>query len=152
LSGRTKDLSLSGAGFELDRHDGFAAKLGDRVRVFIAEVGFVAATVVRQQDQFIGVAFALPASVERDLLIRKLFTIAVETTEIAASAWSSTAAILRSIWDVRTEIPDQAEERASGIVIDFPVEKLPARSLVVAPRPATIRLSDIGAARRTFAA
>ena len=151
LSGRTKDLSLSGAGFELDRQGTFA-KLGDTVRVFITEVGFVAATVVRQSDRFIGVAFALPASVERDLLIRKLFTVALEIPDITASAWSSTAAMLKSIWEVRTEMSDQAEEAAPGVVIDFPVEKLPARSLVVSPRPATMRLSDIGAARRSFAA
>jgi cellulose synthase (UDP-forming) len=152
LTGRTKDLSLSGAGFELDRHGAFSPSLGDRVRVFLSEVGFVAATVARQQDRFIGVAFALPPSVERDLLIRKLFTIAIETAEIAASAWSSTAAMLRSIWDVRTEIADQAEERVPGVVIDFPVERLPARSLVLSPRPGLLRLAEIGAARRTFAA
>jgi cellulose synthase (UDP-forming) len=152
LTGRTKDLSLSGAGFELDRHGAFAARLGDTVRVFMAEVGFVAATVVRQTERFIGVAFALPASVERDLLIRKLFTVGLATTKIDASAWSSTGAMLKSIWDVRTEMTDQAEESAPGVVIDFPVEKLPARSLVVSPRPGTSRLSEIGAARRTFAA
>ena len=127
------------------------------MRVFIAEVGFVAATVVRQTDRFIGVAFALPASLERDLLIRKLFTVGLETTEVEASAWSSTGAMLKSIWDVRTEMSDQVEERAPGVVIpgvviDFPLEKLPARSLVVSPRPGTSRLSEIGAARRTFAA
>jgi cellulose synthase (UDP-forming) len=151
LSGRTKDLSLSGAGFELDR-DGAFAKLGDTMRVFISEVGFVAGTVARQQDRFIGIAFALPASVERDLLIRKLFTVGLETTEVTASAWSSTAAMLKSIWEVRTEMSDQVEERAPGVVVDFPVEKLPARSLVVSPRPGLSRLPEIGAARRTFAA
>lgn len=149
LEGRTKDMSLSGAGFELDRGRTFAAKAGDTVRVFITEVGFVAGTLVRLSDRFMGIRFALPASIERDLLIRKLFTAGLDTTKVDTSAWSSTAALIKSIWEIRTEMADQVEDNA---VIAFPVERLPARSLVISPRPTISRLSEIGAARRTFAA
>ena len=150
-TGRTLDMSLSGAGFELDR-DLMSAKAGDIVRVFITEVGFVAASVVRQSDRFMAVNFMLPASLERDLLIRKLFTAGLDINEMKVSTLSSTAAILKSIWDIRTEMPDLLEEDGPDVVVSFPIEKLAARSHVTLPRPRTARLADISAARRNFAA
>ena len=66
--------------------------------MFITEVGFVAATVVRYTGGLLAVRFNLPPGVERDLLIRKLFTAGLDATTVNASAFSSTRALLMSIW------------------------------------------------------
>src|SRR5262249_17085798 len=131
-SGRIKDISLSGVAIERNTDRALAARTGDSVRVFITEVGFVAGTVVRQVEEFISVQFALAPSVERDLLIRKLFTAGLDTTYVQASALSTTGAILRSIWKTRTEIPVvTAPATVDPVVIPLLDEKLPARSLVI---------------------
>ena len=152
LEGQIRDISLSGVGFEIKGNRPASANVGDTVRVFVAEVGFIAATVARQTNNFVGAQFVLPVSLERDLLIRKLFTAGFNTSHVEVSAWSSTGALLSSIWNIRTEIPGRAEELPAGVVIKFPTQKLPIRSLVISPRPGIVRLSDIGAARQFFAA
>ena len=95
---RIKDISLSGTGIEADPDRPPPVNVGDRVRVFITEVGFVAGTVVRQIGRFLGVKFVLPASMERDLLIRKLFTAGLDTTYVRASGWAVVRAMFQSIW------------------------------------------------------
>ena len=151
-AGRIKDISLSGVGLVADTDRAPAAHDGDRVRVFITEVGFVAGTVVRQRGGFLGVQFDLPASVERDLLIRKLFTSGRDTTNVNASVWLATCDMLKSIWGMRTEMLEQAAEETSNVVVAFPIEKLPARSLVVAPQPQRSRFSDLAEQRCKIAA
>jgi cellulose synthase (UDP-forming) len=89
---------------------------------------------------------------ERDLLIRKLFTAGLDGEEVHVTAWSSTVAILKSILSLRTEMSGSSAPADTGEVIEFPTERLPARSLVNPPKPSVARLSDISAARRTFAA
>ncbi len=148
LSGRIKDISLSGVGIVVDRP--IDAKLGERLRVFIAEVGFVAGTAVRPDDEFLGIHFDLPPSVERDLLIRKLFTVGRDTTNVSTSAWSVTGALFRSIWGARTELPAISGEATALAPVG--AERLPQRSLVVLPRPQAARLSDLVEARRSLAA
>jgi cellulose synthase (UDP-forming) len=142
-----KDISLSGAAMVVDRP--IDAKIGERLRLFITEVGFVAATVIRSNDGQVGVQFDLPASTERDLLIRKLFTAGRDTRNDVGSAWSATAMMLTSIWKTRTELLPSASP-ATFATTD--VERLPARSLVVPPQPPVIRLSDLSEARRGIAA
>jgi cellulose synthase (UDP-forming) len=142
-----KDISLSGAAIIADRP--IDPNVGERLRLFIAEVGFVAATVIRSNDRQVGVQFDLPASSERDLLIRKLFTAGRDTRNDSGSAWSATATMLTSIWKTRTELPPSASP-ATFATTD--VERLPARSLVVPPQPQVIRLSDLSEARRGIAA
>jgi cellulose synthase (UDP-forming) len=151
-SGWIKDISLSGVGLVGDAARALAAGAGESVRVFITEVGFVAGTVVRQADQFLGVQFDLPQSVERDLLIRKMFTGGLDTTNVSTSAWSATSAMLHSIWDARTDMLESAEQRAADTIVALPVEKLPARSLVVSPKPQTLRLAVLVEKRRSIAA
>jgi cellulose synthase (UDP-forming) len=150
-AGRIKDISLSGVGLAGGGNQALAALAGERVRVFITEVGFVAGTVARQRGQFLGVQFDLPPSVERDLLIRKMFTGGLDTTKVVTSAWSATGAMLKSVWQMRTEMLDAAE-KPSDVVVVSPVEKLPARSLVISPQPQTFRLSDLVENRRRIAA
>ena len=81
----------TGAAIIADENRALATEAGEKARVFITEVGFVAATVVRQTGQFLAVHFDLPPCVERDLLIRKLFTAGLDATTVNASAFSSTA-------------------------------------------------------------
>ena len=150
LTGRIKDISLSGVGVVADRP--FAAKPGERLWVFIAEVGFVAGTVARPTEKFLGIQFDLPPSVERDLLIRKLFTAGRDTTNVRASAWTATSAMLKSVWGARAELPAVTGEAASNTLAASRAEKLPPRSLVIPPQPQTARLSDLVEARRALAA
>ena len=46
--GRIKDISLSGVAFVAERP--IVSRLGERLRVFLSEVGFVAGTVVRSTE------------------------------------------------------------------------------------------------------
>jgi cellulose synthase (UDP-forming) len=131
---RLKDISLSGIGIEVNGESGPRLALGERVRTFIIEVGFVSGMVVRRHKERLGIHFDLPASIERDLLIRKLFTSGFDTAAVSASTWSVTAAMLGSVWSTRsaiattTALPDADQELAEA------VQKLPASSLVVAPK------------------
>ena len=146
--GRIKDISLSGVGIVLDRS--IDAKLGERLQVFIAEVGFVAGTVVRPDEMFLGIHFDLPQSIERDLLIRKLFTAGRDTTNVRVSAWSVTGALFKSIWGNSSGSPATSTEAATAV--PGAIETLPQQSLVVPPRAQTARLSDLGEARSALAA
>ena len=146
-TGRIKDISLSGAAIIADRDRAVATKAGEPIQVFIAEVGFVAATVVRQTERFLAVHFHLPAGIERDLLIRKLFTAGLDATAVNASALSATGAMLTSIWSTgKTRVETEAH-----IFPQSPGQKLPAQSLVVPSHPQPKRLADL-AAERSIAA
>jgi cellulose synthase (UDP-forming) len=151
-SGSIKDISLSGVALKADSDRALSAQTGDSVRVFITEVGFVAGAVVRQVDQDLSIQFDLPVSVERDLLIRKLFTAGLDTTNVNTSAVSSTSAILKSIWQTRTNMLEIAAGKTPDIRAAAPVEKLTARSLVILPQPKKTHLSEIVKTRRAMAA
>jgi cellulose synthase (UDP-forming) len=142
-TGRIKDISLSGVAIVADENLALATKSGEMARVFIAEVGFVAASVVRQAGRFLAVHFNLPLSVERDLLIRKLFTAGLDATTVNASAFSSTGAMLMSIWSAG-ETREGVEAR---VVLASPIEKLPAQSLVVLSRAQPESLAELAADR-----
>jgi cellulose synthase (UDP-forming) len=148
LIGRTKDISMSGAGIVVENAGAMPA-VGDRIRLYVAEVGFVAGDVVRTDDGFFGVRFDLPPSVERDLMIRKLFTSGFDTAPGHSSAWASTAAVLRTIWanqtvEIGAAIPVEVEAK--------PTPKLPARSFLLAPRKGPLHLAELGVQRRRRAA
>ena len=145
-TGRIKDISLSGVAIAVDEDRALASKIGEHVRVFIAEVGFVAATVVRQTGRLLAVQFDLPPCVERDLLIRKLFTTGLDATTVNASAFSSTGALLMSVWSTGRRQAG-VEPPATPALPD----KLPAQSLVVLAQPVPQRLADL-AAERSIAA
>ncbi len=147
-SGRIKDISLSGVGIIADRTRAPAARTGDPLRVFIPEVGFVVGTAVRQVGELLGVQFDLPPSIERDLLIRKLFTAGLDTTNVAASVLSATGAMLMSIWSTRAEVPAGAPSQPD----ETAVEKLPACSLVIPPQARRERWADLVEQRRAMAA
>jgi cellulose synthase (UDP-forming) len=148
-TGRIKDISLTGVAILADENLALATKSGETARVFIAEVGFVSVTVVRQAGPFLAVHFELPPCVERDLLIRKLFTSGLDATTITASALSSTGAMLMSIWSASgMQIANESER---GVVPVLALEKLPAQSLVVLAKVHPERLAIL-AANRSIAA
>jgi cellulose synthase (UDP-forming) len=146
-TGRTKDMSLSGAAIVADENRALVSEVGEHVRVFVAEVGFVAASVIRKADRLLAVRFNLPAGLERDLLIRKLFTAGLDATTVNASAFSSLSAMLMSIWSTRRK-DAKVEPPAAAVATS---DKLPAQSLVILARPAAQRLADV-AAERSIAA
>ena len=151
--GQTRDISLSGAGIGAKVDRGFSATIGDRVRVFIVEVGFVDGTVVRKRGvEFLGIEFDLPASIERDLLIRKLFTSGVDTTNVRTSGWAATLAMLKSVWAMRTQMVEHTAETDHSILVLPVVEKLPARCLVISPQAQRLGLTVLSAKRRTMPA
>jgi cellulose synthase (UDP-forming) len=149
-TGRIKDISLTGIAIIADENRALATEAGERARVFIAEVGFVAATVVRQTGHFLAVHFDLPPCIERDLLVRKLFTAGLDATTVNASALSSTGAMLMSIWVTGTTRSDAA--LAAQVSPMVPAEKLPAESLLIPSQRQPKRLANIAAGRRSIAA
>jgi cellulose synthase (UDP-forming) len=149
-TGRIKDISLTGVAITVDENRALATKNGQRARVFITEVGFVAATVVRQTGRFLAVHFDLPPCIERDLLVRKLFTAGLNATTVNASAFSSTGAMLMSIWAAGTTRLDP--EPAVQVFPSGLTERLPAESLVIPSQSEPKHLANIAAQRRSIAA
>jgi cellulose synthase (UDP-forming) len=101
---------------------------------------------VRKSDDFLGVQLNLQRSIERDLLIRKLFTAAVANASVDVSVLTATGMLLKSIWSVPTDAIQTTPEATPAI------KKLPAKSLVIQPRAPAIRLEEIVASRRAMAA
>jgi hypothetical protein len=60
--------------------------------------------------------------------------------------------MLTTIWELRTEMLERAAGNAPEAVAAPPTERLPAQSLLIAPRPQTVHLADIGEKRRALAA
>jgi PilZ domain-containing protein len=129
--GRLKDLSLSGAGLFNKQDESTVSHVGETLKVFVPEVGLIAGHIVRQDKNFFGIRFALAPGVERDLLIRKLFTSGRVATTVSATAWSATTAILKSVWSTPSATHEIEAEGASPLG-DSP--KLVAQSMVVLPR------------------
>ena len=147
-TGRIKNISLSGAAVIADEERAMVGEVGDNIRMFIVEVGFVAATVVRQSGRLLAVRFNLPPCVERDLLVRKLFTAGLDATTVNASAFSSLGAMLLSIWWAESRSP-RLEPPAEPALPSS--AKLPAQSLVVLPPRQPRHLAKL-AAERSIAA
>jgi hypothetical protein len=108
--------------------------------------------LVRQTGQSLAVQFILPVSVERDLLIRKLFTAGLDTTHVNTSMWIATSTMLASIWNLRTEMLKSGIAPPLDAAVASPVEKLPAQSLVIPPQRQKVRLSELVENRRAIAA
>ncbi len=146
-TGRIRDISISGAAIVADTDGASAMRLGESLRVFIGEVGWLDATLIQKTGRILRVSFRLPPSVERDLLIRKLFIGGRRNATAASSAFSATGAMLKSIWSMRVRLPNAAS-MTSGGPAPSPAERLPAKSLIIQPQPLTADLAEL-AARRT---
>ncbi|MHA1529499.1 MAG: PilZ domain-containing protein, partial [Alphaproteobacteria bacterium] len=72
LTGRIRDISLSGAAIRLDSETALAP--GDWLAISIADAGEIPARIVRRMGNELGMIFHLPLSPTRDRLIRKIFT------------------------------------------------------------------------------
>jgi cellulose synthase (UDP-forming) len=150
IAARMKDISLSGIGIVV-ADEQFLPELGAKVRLHLLQVGFIAGTVTRRVGNVVGIEFELPVSLERDLLIRKLFTSGHDAVAVSTSALAATAMMLKTVWSNRSSEVDTD----GGSEVDARAEvasKLPAQSLVIAPRHAQIRLAEIGDQRRRIAA
>ena len=145
-----KDISLSGVGIVV-ADEVFLPELGVRVRLHLLQVGFVIGTVTRREGNVAGIEFELPVSLERDLLIRKLFTAGRDAVAVSTSALSATATMLKTIWSHRSAVNNADVVGEIDEQTEF-ASKLPAQSLVIAPRHAQIRLAEIGDQRRRLAA
>jgi cellulose synthase (UDP-forming) len=153
-TGSVRDMSLSGVAILADAERALVTQGGDRVRLFISQVGFVPGRVVRQTDRFLAIEFELLDSVERDLLIRKLFTSGFDTSSVNVSAWSATIAMLRAIWTIKAELPPQvfepsepAQEREN-----LQPESLVLETLVLPPPAQAGKINDLVERRRALAA
>jgi cellulose synthase (UDP-forming) len=147
---RLKDISLSGAGILPDQGEFLGGKDGEALQVFIPEVGYIPAHIARHSGQLVGVQFDLRPSLERDLLIRKLFTSGLVATTVSASAWSATSAILESIWSTPSAVLGVDTQ---GETVSAPEEsiKLPAETLVVPPHVRQSHWADLAKQRRAVA-
>jgi cellulose synthase (UDP-forming) len=61
--------------------------------VFLAQVGFVEGVVIRRTNEFVGIQFKLLPSIERELMIRKLFTAGRDNTVVETSAFAAAGAL-----------------------------------------------------------
>jgi cellulose synthase (UDP-forming) len=146
-----KDLSLSGAGVTVTQGRAFRVHSGEPLKILISEVGFIPGRIVRHSGHLVGIAFDLVPSIERDLLIRKLFTSGKVTEPVTASAWSATLAVLQSIWTAPTAEPEvMAGDQAIGDEANRPA-KLPPESLVVLPHAEQHDWADLVEQRRAVA-
>lgn len=145
--GRLMDVSLSGAAVAMDTSA--TARTGTPVRVFIPEVGLLSGRIVRRMPDSMGIAFDTVTGVERDLLIRKLFTSRRLEMTSDVSAWSVTRDMLKTIWAT----PSAARKKAGEAQREHstpPEEKLPAQSLVVPPRTGQRGWDELVAERRAI--
>jgi len=149
--GRLQDVSLSGAGILSDQSGVLDGQEGQPLKVLISEVGFVPGRIARQNGRLLGVKFDLGPCVERDLLIRKLFTSGLAATTVKATAWSATAAVLESIiLAPSTRSAANSQGGPAGAQTATP-KKLPAESLVVLPHAEQPRWVELASQRRAVA-
>jgi len=149
--GRLKDISLSGAGLLTKVDESPVGQIGQELKVFVAEVGLIRGHIVRQERRFLGIRFALDPGLERDLLVRKLFTSGSVATTVTASAWSATTAVLKSVWLAPSATHEGESESAAPANLAVAPVKLAARSLVVLPRAALNDWTDLAIQRREVA-
>ena len=104
--------------------------------------------IARIRGEDLGIEFELPRSVERDLLIRKLFTSGFDTTAVTTSIWMATIGMLKRIWIVNSA----AQPMAATGPAPTKEEKLAAETLVLIPLTNPTNLSALASERRIEAA
>lgn len=141
-----RDLSLSGAGIKLDADWLARFARGDILGLAIGGVGTIKAHIARIGADFIGVQFDLPESIERDLLIRKIFTSGLNAHTATVALHSVTLGMLRRIWSAKMNVRalPLAEKTDMPPVAD---ETLPAATFVLAPRTVEVTLAELASAR-----
>jgi cellulose synthase (UDP-forming) len=145
---RTTDLSLSGARIRLVASADEPIEVDALFRLYIKDVGNIAGRVARVIGNNLGIQFDLPRSVERDLLIRKLFTSGLDTTAVTTSVWAASMGMIERIWLV------SPSAHHASTAADAPIkeERLPAQTLVLLPTSDAHALSSKASERKTSAA
>lgn len=141
------DLSVSGTGLTIP--EGISLDEGETISVVIREVGPVRGWVARKRGNAMGVAFHLPESIERDRLIRKIFTSGLNTIKIDASTWSVLFELLKRIFTLDASLAARAALTEPEAV---PEEKLPSVSLLVPPTHRMFRVGGSTIKRPALAA
>ena len=149
LLGRTRDMSLAGVGLAADPATTSRVVLLKKVRIFISQVGFLDGVVARHSDQLVGIQFVLPDSLERDLLISKLFTKGRNTADVHISAGAALMAMLATIVTHRYRKVSPSQPLAEQPVAGPP---LPATTYVLPPKVRTVNLSAVAHEREALVA
>lgn len=147
---RLKDISLSGAGLLPGPGGSIDASDGEVVQLFIPEVGYIPGRTARHSGQLVGIHFELGPSLERDLLIRKLFTSGLVATTVSTSAWSTTVALLESIWSTPTAAQGADAHEEPANTPQAPPQ-LPADTLVMPPHAQQCHWAELANQRRGVA-
>jgi cellulose synthase (UDP-forming) len=149
LLGRSRDMSLTGVAIEADPDSVERIGLSKQVRIFVSQVGFLNGLVVRRSEQVVGIQLLLPESLERDLLISKLFTRGRNTAEVEVSAAAAVVAMLGSIVTLKSRSAGPPAPEARQPVT---APSLPAVTFVLPPRIRTVNLSAVADQREALVA
>jgi cellulose synthase (UDP-forming) len=149
LLGHSRDMSLAGVGLAADPDTMSRIAHLKQVRIFLSQVGFVNGVVARHSDQLVGIQLVLPDSLERDLLISKLFTKGRNTAEAPISAGAALMAMLATIVTLKYRNVAQSPPREAPSVAGPP---LPAATYVLPPRVRTVNLSAVAHEREALVA
>lgn len=128
---RAFDLSPAGIGLFAPQQAQLAR--GEAVSVRLNRVGRVEGRVVRVWDDRLGVAFDLPESIERDLLIRKIFTSGLDTTTVTVSSLEVVLSLLARIFSLSSDVGRGAETGEMPQAPEPPEERLPRRTYLLQP-------------------
>lgn len=131
------DMSLSGVGLTQGAACESDIQVGDIVSAYISSVGWTPGRVARTSGR-LGLRFEHDGLVERDLLIRKLFTSGRNTATDGATTLNVTLGLLQRIWTAN-EIGKAA---VAPNLPAAPEPRLPAVSLVVKPTERAATLED----------
>jgi cellulose synthase (UDP-forming) len=142
------DLSVSGAALRIP--EDFTLAGDEAVSITIRDVGVVRGRVVRQNDGMAGVTFLLPESIERDLLIRKIFTSGLNTIRHDASTLSVVLGLLKRIFTLDASLT--ARPAAPEPMVDLPEDTLPAASFVLPPARGAFDPEEAASGRLVLAA
>lgn len=139
----TLDISLSGVAVKLDEGGPCPWAQGERVEALVSAVGWIPARVARVTPSLIGLEFDHQGLVERDLLIRKLFTGGQNTAADTASTWGVTAGLLKRILTADMSVAPHPTAVAAAVALE--PEKLARETLVLAPRARLVTLAEVAA-------
>ena len=135
------DMSLSGLGLKAEPEAIRGWRVGDPVETYLTSVGWTPARVARLAPHLLALQFDHPGSVERDLLIRKLFTGGENTAAIErSSTWEVTLGLLKRIWSADMQVRQLST--APAVENPEPEEKLAAQTLLVPPTTRVTALAE----------
>jgi len=130
-----------------DDEDRFA--VGENMLISINEVGTLIGRVARIGNGIVGVQFDHQNSLERVLLIRKLFTSGLDTTAVTTSFWSASLGMLSRLWSANMTYNAPTQTKVETPVVE---ELLDPATFIMEPRPLYDMLNKAAADRSQLAA